>query len=276
MNFSAILRVLAAALLLVCLGAGQAVAQSGGDVDPQAVERAQQAFDRGAAYYFEGEYSRALVEFRRANEAMAHPVFLFNMALCHRELGRVDRTMQAAEEARELFREFHERGEQVPFDLWARNDALIVSIETVDRAQAMAEALEAAEPADGQPVADISDVDSVDDSGAFGVLGWAGVGALAVGAGALGGAVVIDRQVASGIEELQGISDTNEFNTRRDSLQGQQTSGQVLLFSGIGLATVGTTLVILDLVSGNGDSNDGGLAVSPSFHRPGLDILVRW
>ena len=267
-------RVFIVALLLVCLSGGQAAADSGlggDDVDPQAVERAQQAFNDGAAYYFEEEYSRALVEFRRAHEAMPHPVFLFNMALCHRELGRVDRTLQAAEEARVLFNEFHEQGQEVPLDLWARNDALIISIQAVERSQEMADSLV---PDEGEPLAARPDVEDADSG--FGVLGWAGVGALAVGAGALGGAAVIDRQVASGIEDLQGISDESEFNSQRDALQGQQTSGQVLLFSGIGLAAVGTTLVVLDLVGGGGDDGDSGLAIAPSFHRPGLEVMVRW
>ncbi len=271
MTFKSIPRVLFVALLMVCLSGGQALADSGlgsDDVDPAAVERAQQAFNDGAAYFFEEEYARALVEFRRANEAMPHPVFLFNMALCHSELGRTDRTLQAAEEAQELFREFHERGDDVPADLWARNDALIASIQAVIRSQNTADALAP------EAVAERPDVEPADDG--FGILGWAGVGALAVGAGALGGAAVIDRQVASGIEDLSAISDESEFNNQRDALRGQQTSGQVLLFSGIGLATVGASLVVLELVSGGGGDSDSGLAIAPSLHRPGLDIMVRW
>lgn len=272
-------RALSVLILLLCLGVPATAfsqddadlsADAADEVDPEDIERAQEAFNQGATFYYEGEYGRAMVEFRRANELYPHPIFLHNIARSNRQLGRVERTIDAAIGARELA---EETGEALPADADAVNSALIAGIGTVVTSTELSEEMEATAVADK----DVEEPPGVQpaDSG-FGGKGWAGVAGLALGVGALGGAAMMDRSVVSGMEELEPDNWTGtrtEFDDEKASLESQQSMGQILLFSGAGLAAVGTTLLVLELTSSSGDTQ---MALSPSVTRPGVEMLLRW
>ncbi len=246
--------------------AGLAVADSG-DPSSEAIQEAQEAFELGAQYYYEDNFGRAIVEFRKAHQAHPHPMFLHNIALANKQLGRLDRAREAAVEAEEM-------SEELPPETAARNVGIVAGATGVLTGRQVAE-----DVASSQPVEDDTPgtppEEPVADSGGFGPLGWAGVGALAVGVGALGGAVVIDSQISSELDGLNSGESQEQFDATIADLEGKQTTGQILLFSGIGLSTVGAGLLIYELVSG-GSSSDQQLSFSPSFHRPGMEVQFRW
>lgn len=261
--------VFAVSLVLVALMGSTALAVDDDElsedaIDEEDLERAQDAFNQGAAYYYEEEFGRAMVEFRRANELHPHPIFQHNIALSNRQLGRIERTLEAAENAAAM-------DEKLPAPADATNSALIVGITTVLTTQEKADHL-AAQVQD----AEVEEPDVVaDEPSGWGGSGWAGVGALSVGLGALTGAFVLDRRVVSGMDSLENDTwdSMAEFNEERDSLQSQQSMGKIFLFSGAGLAALGGGLIVWELMSGPGDN---AMALSPSIHRPGVDVSFRW
>src|SRR6478752_5225126 len=56
---------------------------------PSAAQKeADRHFKSGVALYKENKYSEALAEFERAYEIAPHPLVLYNIATCHRELSQ--------------------------------------------------------------------------------------------------------------------------------------------------------------------------------------------
>ncbi len=264
--------------VLFCLASSQALAdqpvdeiEATDDIDREDVKRAQEAFNRGASLYYEGSFGEAIVEFRRAQERYPHPIFAHNIARANEQLERYDRALSAAKEARELQEQASRAQDQMPDAADARNSGLIASLETRLNSQAVAEAVEAHQ----QQIDGVDAPDAPDTSSGWGLMGWSGVALATVGAGALTGAMVMDRQVASDIEALESNTDISEadFNSEIDSLQGQQTAGRVFLFSGAGMLAIGATLVVLEMTSG---SDEEGFAVAPSVSRPGVEMTLRW
>ena len=56
-------------------------------------------FDRGAALYYEEQYSASIVEFKRAHDIDPNPVFLLNIALAYWRLDNLDMAIRHAEQA---------------------------------------------------------------------------------------------------------------------------------------------------------------------------------
>lgn len=253
--------------------AAPAVADDGPDSED--VERAQQLFDEGAELYLEEEFSAAIVRFRRAHENAPHPLFMYNIARAEQSRGRLHDAADAALQARET------PGEMDP-DSRVANDALIAASGTLEPAEQIVEA-RVAEIAEADEVEGTEEVDEIDEpadpDGRLGTTGWAGVSALTVGVGALGGALVIDRQIASHQADLEASADEiNQEGIDReiDAINSWRTRGQVLLFSGAFLAATGGTLLTLDLIRGSGDESGADVAIGPAGSGPGLGVTARW
>jgi hypothetical protein len=73
-------------LLCVTIASGVARAQS-------APDSAQQHFDRGAKLYNLGHFQESIPEFEKAYELDPSPIFLFNIAQSHRQLGNKERAL---------------------------------------------------------------------------------------------------------------------------------------------------------------------------------------
>lgn len=239
------------------------------------MERAQESFDQGARYYYDGDYSSAIVEFRRANQIHEHPIFYHNIALSNKELGRPDRALDAALSA-------EEQAAQLPPETAATNSGLIAGYTSLDTGEEVSQDLAALIDEDDD-VDDVDEAPEVEEADRWGGLGWGGVATLVAGSGALVGAAVTDQQVAAGIDQLRDDRDSGDvgpdaFDDRRDELAGQQTMGQILLFSGAGLALAGTSLIAWELMTPGSveEESGGGVALSPQINRPGIELLVRW
>ena len=234
------------------------------DTSKEDLERAQEHFDRGAQLYFEGEFSRAAVEFRRAHNFHPHPLFLYNIALMYKRLGRHEDALEAARQALEM-------DTALPPTEDARNKGIIVAVETSLLGQTIADEIDQKDGEEVEPVAEVTD-----DSG-FGALGWAGVGTLGLGVAGLVGGGIVHLNLQNNVEEYelrrrrnpdsQGVTDLG------DTIAAQETQRMALFISGAGLAAVGTGLIFWATRSGAPDSQ---VAFSVSVVNPGLSASFRW
>lgn len=94
--------------LLLCIAAALSLAPSLGEARPKkkpkpptetvaapAQKEADRFFKSGVALYKEAKYSEALAEFQRAYEIAPHPLVLYNIAGCHRELSQYSEAVKA-------------------------------------------------------------------------------------------------------------------------------------------------------------------------------------
>lgn len=88
-------------LLVLLVGLAPALALTAGTAGAQPAQRPpeQEAADRhfkaGVARFKERKFAEALAEFQRANEIAPHPLVLYNIAGCYRELGRHGEAVRA-------------------------------------------------------------------------------------------------------------------------------------------------------------------------------------
>src|SRR5207249_3089023 len=74
-------------LLHVSLGAGVALLTAGPAHAESKAEAARSHFEKGTVFYNLNRFPDALVEFEAGYLAKSDPVFLFNIAQCHRQAG---------------------------------------------------------------------------------------------------------------------------------------------------------------------------------------------
>ena len=58
-------------------------------------------FEKGAAAYFDGHYSKAITQFMQGQRIAPNGLFLYNISLCHQKLGNFDDALIAGLAAEE-------------------------------------------------------------------------------------------------------------------------------------------------------------------------------
>lgn len=250
-------------MLCTAFVAGSTTAHAGSDQ-----EQAREYFDSGAEHFFEGRYGRALVEFRRAYRLNPHPMILYNKALTHYRLGNYDEAFERGMELMEMGGP-SER-EQVRNAARTRGVGVVLTAGQVgdDVAEAIEERKRRTEEQPDEPVADIDDVaepPDVDDR-RLGAMGWTGVALTGLGAGALGYATVVNFRLGGKIEDyeraaLHGPED--DYDRLRTEIETDTRNGQIALYSGAGLLTIGLALWLVDGLSGG--SSSYSLQVAPDL-----------
>lgn len=220
-------------------------------------ERAQAHFEEGAMFYTQGDYSKAIVEFLKGHAIEPNAMFLYNISLSYWKLGNVEDALAAAERSR------NERG--MPDRVKVRNDSRIAAFSAILGARRTSESIEKSASTEASVVArtDLRTKDEIPpDDGGVGAVGWTGVGLGVVGAGLVVGALVVNSGVSSDIETLQAEAaggDQAEYDRLRSSIESGQTTGQILLYSGLGVATTGLVMLIADLATGSSGSSEVSL-----------------
>ena len=64
-----------------------------GPTEAERTERARALFDEAEGHYARGAYADALAGYAKAYQVLPLPAFLFNIAQCHRMLGKYDRAI---------------------------------------------------------------------------------------------------------------------------------------------------------------------------------------
>lgn len=229
------------AIVALCALPSQALAQT-----------AQEHFDKGAEWYAGGEYSKAIVEFLKGYNLEPNAMFLYNISLSYAKLANFEEALNYAERART------ESG--MPDEVQVRNDGRIAALRTrfhtIDAARHLGQV--AAEPPQESP--------EPESKSGFGALGISGVVLSVAGLGLVGGAWVVNSDVETNLDALKAEAnggDRAEFDRLKTQVEDDQSLGQILLLSGLGLTAVGVTMVALDL-SDDDEPRRASLKLVPS------------
>jgi tetratricopeptide (TPR) repeat protein len=255
---------LATLLAAILMGgpATAAFAQAAGpdaEAEPsrEALERAGKHFQNGAEAYTAGNYSKAIVAFLKAYNEVPNALFLYNISLSYGKLGNVEDALAAARKARD--------GEGMDAQTANRNEARIAAYErwtvatetAADIVEAKARA--SAESTDEPPAQPNA------SAGAFGGLGWVGVGLMVAGGGLGTGSALIANGLREPIEDFEAAGrdgDAETYDELKTEIRSRQSVGKALLFAASGTAAIGLVLVLIDL--GNGPTERANAFVSPT------------
>lgn len=260
-----LVRALMVALFLVG-SAGVAGAQQSSDG-----EKAKAYYDQGVSAFFNKNYSQAITYFQRANALDPDPVVLYNISLAHSKLGNAEDALVASLKAAEMG--------GLPEDTALKNTARIRGYERIIRARSAADARSAQaaqhkelkSPGAGAP-------DSASDS-AVGALGWVGVGTAGAGAAALFGSGVVSLLLRADIDDYEHFRTSGEYERARamqDKIDERQFYGKLMLYSGVGLVALGTTLWAVDYF-GNAETQTTAMpALGGALGPDGAHVQARW
>lgn len=252
----------ALAWLAVLLAAAPLVAQTD-DIDRQA---ARHHFARGAEQFKAGQYEDAIDAFEKAFAANPDPMILYNLSLAHLKAGHPQSALVNALRARRM--------DGLTRSASLRNDARIVALRRVMKARSQPSSPsgyagpdrsstddnplfgpssdDSAGPADRMTDGTTDSPSEPASPPAFGTAGWIGVGIGAAGVASLLGAGLVGAGLDEDINAYQSAAESGDAQTYRrlrESIADRQTTGRVLLYSGIGLGVTGAGLVIYQLLA---------------------------
>ncbi|MBA2663765.1 MAG: hypothetical protein H0U74_15870 [Bradymonadaceae bacterium] len=223
---------LVATLLALALYSPSALAQTSDE------ERAVEHFDNGAKHFYEGDFSRALVEFRKAYEFNPDPMILYNMSLAYSRMGNVGEALRAGVSA--------SSHEAMPAPAKVRNDARIVALGAALTSAAIAEVLAPAaehgkplDPGTGKAAEPIWEQ--------VGPIGWSGVGAATAGLLLLGYSGIVSYGLEGDIARYELTRDLAEYTMLKDDIAKRTFRGRIALYSGLVLSVAGAGLLAFDL-----------------------------
>jgi hypothetical protein len=239
------------------------------------VKEAQAHFQKGAEWFAEGEYAKAVVEFMSGHAIAPNAMFLYNVSLAYERLGNIPDALSAAERSRQF--------EGMPDDVTPRNEARIVAFEILLESEDVAAEVESAvaradddtteEPDDkgGEPPEMITRPDGIK------VLGWTGVALAVAGGGfAFGGFATNSaiRQDIEAYEEAARTGDGQTYDELRDQIASRQRNGKIFYGIGAAAAGVGLTLFVVDLLAGT-ETVPAAAFVSPTTDGASVGVVVK-
>lgn len=201
-------------------------------------------YRRGQQLYSEGKYEESARELRRAYDRASYPLLLYNIALAEWRAGRLVRALETASRAEDV---------GLPQGIVPKNRALVRGLETrlraaevADRAARAAASADASSATTSSPAASDNAPTSSSTDG-LGAGGWTGIGLTTAGLGALGGALWVDRRMATKFDSYRRAARNrrlDEYNRLNRELKQQRTTGLVLLGTGAVATGVGAYLLL--------------------------------
>jgi tetratricopeptide (TPR) repeat protein len=233
-------------------------------------EQARHHFDEGARHFYEGDFSRAILEFRRAYHYQPDPMILYNISLAHSRLGNISDAYEAGQAAASM--------PGMPEAARVRNDARVGALAVALSAESMASRISRlATPTSN---ATRTPLDEPNHGYAPGPIGWTAVALGGAGAGLLTYALVLDRSLENDIEAYRSASDegqVSDYDALRDRIATRTTRGRIALYSGLGLTIAGAGLLAYDLLDTNGAPNyKVSVGLHPLFDGAGLTLTARF
>ena len=226
--------------------------------------RAKKHFDDGSKLYADEQYNAALVEFQEGNGLFPHPMFRYNIALCHWRLNELDDAIDQAGLAHE---DLVKIGDP---------DATTLNLSRLTAFRRIKSAVQTADETRAQALLLAEDVVVEDSDGGSGG-GWAltgiGGGLTLVGVGLLAGWGVFEISLGETIADYEAAAaDGNEaeWTRLRSLLESRQATSKVLLFSGAATTAVGGALLLWGILS----SSDSEVAIIPT--TSGVQAFVRF
>lgn len=186
---------------------------------------AKAGFEEGAKAYLEGRYQDAIVTWSNAYEVWPAAIIPYNQSLAAAKLGNFKQALIYAQAAR--------KPGELPLDAnySAKLEGNISAWQGLVKAERIAGQIKARKPAEI----------------ALDWRGYTGIGAMVVGSGLIVGALLMGASASSDIDALGGLQTKAEHDAAVDDIESTQTTAQVLLFSGIGIAATGVGLLVWDL-----------------------------
>ncbi|MFP4600552.1 MAG: tetratricopeptide repeat protein [Persicimonas sp.] len=227
---------------------------------------AEKHFEAGAELFYEAEYSRAIVEFRKAYRYQPDPMILFNVAAAHLRL-------ENYEDARRFAQRADEDGGLPDKIIW-RNRAVIAALTVRLRAESVAGDVHDERRALAG-VGDPGPEPRSTDGSELGTLGWTGVGLLGVGVGLTAYATYVEVSLRDDIDAYKRAAeqDPDEHARLREDIDARQSRGRIALYSGIGLGGLGVGLWLTDLL-GTNEQDSPTVAVTPGLGSGRVDVVV--
>src|SRR5690554_44691 len=259
-----------AALVMIraAIAPGPAMAQ-----EPE-VSNAQEAFNLGMEDYNEENYEAAIAKFQRGYEFQPETMFLYNIALAHLKLGNYA-------DAHAFARRAHAAND-LPAPAHASNavrlgalGARLTTAQIVETERASIVARDLKERQERQAL-EASIKYPVAAAAGPGALTYAGAGAAIVGAGLVAGALYLGYDVQQRLDTLGTVEQRPHYDTQREEIEADQNLGQILLYSGIGLAAIGSGLLVYDLL-GAASSDSPQITLEPTLGATrGARATLRW
>ena len=234
----------ASVTFLACCSAVVATAQpSRADI-----QKAEDHFRKGAEWYAQGDYAKAVVEFKFGHNLAPNAMFLYNMSLAYERLGSFDEAIEVAQEARKMG--------GMPDEIARRNETRIKGFFVIKTARDVARdvgaAVAAREKDEGREEDIVAPV-TVERADGVTALGWVGVSVAAVGGGFALGGLLTNGAVKADIEALQTAASARDIATYdrlKEEIPDKQARGKLLYTIGGIAAGVGVALFVTDLVVG--------------------------
>ena len=220
-----------------------------GAADAQARDSAQVHFEKGAALYYDGRYSEALVEFQLAQAADSNPLFLMNIALVQWRLDHLGAAIDAAERAARSPDLDAKLASQNSARTWAWRVTLTARDATRNEAVTITQPgtreLASARAATEVPPAAVRE----EPRRNRGPLLWLGMTAAGVGTAALGGWGVMEVTLTADFRALQDARDAGnaaQYEVVGARIQRRQAIAKPLLLGGGALALTGLTMLLVN------------------------------
>jgi tetratricopeptide (TPR) repeat protein len=273
--------------LLLCMSAS-VWPQDARAQEPEDIRLAQTLFNDAVAAYKTQKYPEALALFREAYTHVPSAVFLYNAARVAEKMGDLDASLEFAKRAAS------QQERALPAPLAEKNSVLIKSLENqIAQTKKRAEEERVARQRAEKQIAEKQRVEKQlaekklaeqrraqeerarrQGASEWSWIGYSGVGFGIAGIGLIGGATYLGAEASSEIDSMRGIDDEAIYAQKRSDVESTQTTGQVLLYSGIGLVALGGGMVAWDLmnpdespvsVSVGAGPGDAGVSLSGEF-----------
>ena len=245
------------------------------DSKAERAKKAKKSFDEGMEHYVEEDYSKAIVDFKRAHSLYPSSMLLYNMAMARMRSGQ---PKQAAETARKALdfdgKRLPEKSRTQAQAVVAGGDIVIRAHEMAGSQRARASAKQQGEGSGGQSQVADPGVDS--GGGAMGALGWTGVVTGTIGVAGLGTMPILSSQYQSEVDELERLStqgSRQQFLDQQQQVESTRQTGQLLTYGAPALTAVGAGLVALDLFVLNKKTKSVSAGIGPGGQ---IHVGVRW
>jgi len=188
-------------------------------------KRSVKLFKEGYDAYSNQNWTAALRLWREAHTFNPDARFLLNAAKAAKRAGNLEQGLGLVEKAMDEDREAFALGPDQVGEAKDLKKELQKRIEERERERALAA-----------------------EKGLHG-KGWSGVGAVAVGGGLIGlGLGLFGQNVDSAREEARAADTFSSYQENIETFERAQRNGRISLYTGIGVAAVGTSLIVWDLV----------------------------
>jgi tetratricopeptide (TPR) repeat protein len=215
------------------------------DEEAERAQKAKEVFDRGMEHYVEEDYTKAIVDFKRAHDLYPSATLLYNIAMARMNQGKSEKAAKVAREALEF------DGEPLPDDSRAQARAVVDGSGLVASARTLADA-SASDDSTGTAAAPPPKTDeSTGSDGTLGPLGWSGIGMSAVGVAGLVGIPIVANNYDQQVERLERLStgpSRPAFREQQNKVESTRQNGRLLSVAAPAVTAVGAGLLAVDLL----------------------------